>query len=45
MEFDKKKLKVKRFLTGEGKYLTVFNHSYTEDGKGYFWFQLKMKLI
>lgn len=33
MEFDKKKLKVKRFLTGEGKYLTVFNHSYTEDGK------------
>ena len=33
MEFDKKKLKVKRFLTGEGKYLTVFNHSYTENGK------------
>lgn len=33
MEFDKKKLKVKRFLTGECKYLTVFNHSYTEDGK------------
>lgn len=33
MEFDKKKLKVKRFLTGEGKYLNVFNHSYTENGK------------
>ena len=33
MEFDKKKLKVKRFLTGEGKYLTVFNHSYIENDK------------
>lgn len=33
MEFDKKKLKVKRFLTGEGKYLNVFNHSYIENDK------------
>lgn len=33
MEFDKKKLKVKRFLTGEGKYLNVFNHSYVENDK------------
>lgn len=33
MEFDKKKLKGKRFLTGEGKYLNVFNHSYIENDK------------